>query len=443
MDASSANGGESAATIRVEPVVCGFDVTSTRAASEARLHELIQSNEGLLRRMQGVAEEREKARMQVRLNLLTDGYRVDGVITPVLHALGKTLRRALRLTLPLDVYVWPSLERNAFCLPSRKGNRLLMCLHAGILSALNPRELLFVMGHEVGHALFRHGETLGISFDDPNFSPVEVVRFRALERAQEISCDRVGLLACQDVAVASTALFKIASGLGDRWITFDPSAYARVFDRMWENSELVNLEDASRTHPFVPLRVKALLDLAKSDLYAGAFGRSDGTTPISEMEDSIEAMLSVICPAIPTGNVEQVANRFIIDGALMVVASDGVVDPLEVQWLQRLTGEEVSGERLAQHLAHPDYRQQLFQRLDNAVPVLVNHLSENQRAGLLRAMCDVACAAGGLPEAEFKAIDQIRCALQIRPQIATAVLQYSQKQAETAQSSAEPKPSGS
>jgi|694.fasta_scaffold54343_2 hypothetical protein len=36
---------------------------------------------------------------------------------------------------------------------------------------------------------------MSIGFDDPNSSPPEVVRAKALELAREISCDRFGLLA--------------------------------------------------------------------------------------------------------------------------------------------------------------------------------------------------------------------------------------------------------
>ena len=124
---------------------------------------------------------------------MTDGYRVDEAITPKLHRLGQLLTRVLRLPQPLDLFIWASEEKNAYCLPSRKGNRLIMCLYSGLVASLSSQELLFIMGHEVGHALLNHGQTLGVAFDNPDFSPVEVVRLRALDRAQEVSCDRFGL----------------------------------------------------------------------------------------------------------------------------------------------------------------------------------------------------------------------------------------------------------
>jgi Zn-dependent protease with chaperone function len=245
--------------LTLEPIAAGFDPACVRCAAESRLHELIWKDEDLLTRIKALTQERDDSRIQTRLGLITDGYRVDEAITPKLFRLGVMLTKILRLAQPLDIFVRCSEELNAFCLPSRKGNRLIMCLHSSLVASLSSQELLFTMGHEVGHALLKHGETLGITFDNPHFSPMEVVRLRALHRAQEVSCDRMGLLACQDVRVASTALFKIGSGLTEKWICFDEAAYARHFDELSSMAELVDLEDASRTHPFDPLRVKALI----------------------------------------------------------------------------------------------------------------------------------------------------------------------------------------
>jgi len=283
-----------------------------------------------------------------------------------------------------------------------------------------------VMGHEVGHALLKHGETLGIGFENPRFSPLEVVRVRALERAHEISCDRFGLLACQDVRVASTALFKIASGLSERWISFDETAYSRHFDDLSAMSELIDIEDASRTHPLTPLRVKALIAFSKSEAYAKAFGRTEWTLPTDEMERRIETMLSVLDPDVSEleGEDEQdAANRFLFDGALMVIGADGVVAPEEVEWLHGHFTDNTSGEVLARDLATPEFQQELQQRLEANAAILRNKLSEVGRAHLLHIMCDVALSAGGIPESEFDALNHLRELLKISVDMAQAVLQ--------------------
>lgn len=408
-------------------VAAGFDIAAVRCAVEKRLEESIRQNKELVERIKALNEQRDRARVRGRLELMTDGYRVDEAITPKLARLGQLLAAALRLVHPLDIFVWPSNELNAYCLPSRKGNRLIMCLYSGLVSSLTSHELLFVMGHEVGHAILKHGETLGIGFDNPNFSPLEVVKLRALERAREVSCDRFGLSACQDVRVASTALFKIASGLNERWIVFDETAYSRHFDELSSISELVDLEDASRTHPLTPLRVKALIAYSKSETYARAFGKTSCLIPAAEMERGIETMLSVLDPDVAEldGKDEQeAANRFLFDGALLVISADGVVAPEEVAWLEARTSSKWSGEELSRDLSKPEFRQDLQQRLEANASVLRHKLSELGRANLLSIMCDIAVCAGGIPQSEFEVIDLLRQQLRISPELAQSVLNH-------------------
>jgi len=417
-------------TVTVAPVVPGFDLTSVRCAVEAHLHELIWKDEDLLRRITALDEERKKANIERRRRLLTDGYRVDEAITPKLYNLGRMLTRILRLACPLDLFVWGSHEHQAFCLPSKKGNRLVMCLHSGLIASLSSQELLFVMGHEVGHALLKHGETLGIDFENPYFSPLEVLRIRALERAQEISCDRIGLLACQDVRVASSALFKANCGLTDKWLSFDETAYSRHFDELSSMAEFIDLADASETHPIIPLRVKALIAFAKSELYAKASGKSGWTFASGDIELRVDNMLSALAPdlsELENAEEKEAYNQFVIDGALLVIVADGVIEPQEVAWLERVTKGEWSGERLAANLSQPEFWQHLEERVNACAEVLRFKLPEVKRAGLFHAMCEVAQSAGGILDSEGEVLDGLRKRLGIRFEIARDEFQAAQE----------------
>lgn len=427
------NSGAETKPVMLGAVTAGFNLASIRCGVEIRLEEVIRSNDSLSDRIKGLAKEREHARVRSRLDLMTNGYRVDDAITPRLSRLGTVLARALRLVQPLDIFVQASNERNAFCLPSRKGNRLIMCLYSGLISSLSSQELLFVMGHEVGHAILRHDATLGVGFDNPDFSPLEVIKVRGLERSHEISCDRFGLLACQDVRVASTALFKIASGLNERWIAFDEMAYSRHFDELCSMSELVDLEDASRTHPLTPLRVKALISFSKSETFAKAFGRSNWSIPATQMEQAIETMLSVLDPDVSEleGQDEQAAaNRFLFDGALLVIGADGVVAPEEVAWLEARTQSNWSSDSLARDLSNREYLQELNNRIESNAAILRNKLSEYGRANLLHLMCDIAHCAGGIPESEFEILEHLRRLLKISGELARTVLNRSQSESQ-------------
>lgn len=407
-----------------------FDLSSVRCSVERQLNEKILADEDLRQRIELVAEEVKDGRVQGRLELMTDAYRVDEAITPKLYRLGTVLTRALRLVHPLDIFVKADKDLNAYCLPSRKGSRLVMCLFSELVASLSSQELLFVMGHEVGHAILRHARIPRIGFDNPNFSPLEVVRVRALERAHEISCDRFGLLACQDVRVASTALFKVASGLSERWISFDETAYSKHFDELSSMSEFVDIEDAARTHPFTPLRVKALVAFSRSELFADAFGKTNGTIPTEDMERAVETTLSVLDPDVSElegKDTEEAANRFVIDGALKVVVADGEVASDEVAWLEKLLSKKLSGETIARDLSDPDFQRTINDRLESNAGILRNKLSEVGRAKLLPMLRDVAQIAGGILESEYNVLEQLRELLKVSENVATFILDGASK----------------
>ena len=167
--------------LTLHPIAPNFDLASVCCATESRLHELIWKDEDLLGRMKVRAKEMAERLCGERLKLVRDSYRVDEAITPKLFRLGVMLRKVLRLPFPLDMFVRYDNRLNASCYPSRKGNRLVMCLNSSLAASATPQELLWIMGHEVGHALLKHVEMPEFSFDPDiddiwEFSQLEILR---------------------------------------------------------------------------------------------------------------------------------------------------------------------------------------------------------------------------------------------------------------------------
>ena len=185
------------------------------------------------------------------------------------------------------------------------------------------------MGHEVGHALLKPEDAPGIPNGDPRFSRIEAARIRALDRAREVSCDRLGLLACQDIRTASLAIFRLATGLADKWICFDETAYARHFDEIAKVAEVADVIQPWRTHPFDPLRVKALIAFCQSETYARTFGKNVRAVPALEMEKAVdEGMLRVLegnFPEFDDVDEDEVVGRFLLNGGLTVITAAGAV----------------------------------------------------------------------------------------------------------------------
>ena len=410
----------------------GVDLGSVRCVSETAIAELLLKDDDLQQRLAAASEGMNESLVQDKLNLLTGAYRVAAAITPTLHNLGLALKSTLRLVQPLDMYVQAEHERNAFCLPSRSGKRLIMCLNSGLVEAMSLHELMSVMGHEAGHAILGHGKISRIPFGHPNFSFLEVARLRALDRRQELSCDRIGLISCGDVRVSCSALFKLASGLSDRWITFDEAIYAKAFDDIADLTEIVNVAHADASHPMIPLRVAALIAFGRSELYAKAVGLSDWDLAAADLEKTIENMLAMVEPdftELETADDASAFNRMVVQGAMLVVASDGVVAPEEVSWFRSQVKDLELDADFLERIVTEEFQKQTLTGLEPVAHILCAKLSTQKRAGLLRVLCDVAVCAGGILEGEFRVLDHLRQLLEIPPDFASSVLDAAKRNA--------------
>ena len=214
---------------RIQRIHRDFKLESVCCAQEVLLTQRVQADESLCNRLDHLLKHLDGGLDQMLTQLMTEGFLVDPNLTPRLTRLVSISRRILNLSTPIDLYVLPRIDCNAFCQFSRNGNRFILGVHSGLLSRMSTRELAFVIGHEIGHAVLQHGEIPNIRFDDPNFSWVEAIEMRRLSRAREITCDRFGLLVCQDLPSATRALFKTATGLDDRWATFNERHYAQYY----------------------------------------------------------------------------------------------------------------------------------------------------------------------------------------------------------------------
>ena len=400
----------------VRPVAPTFAIDSIRCAAEVATRSYLESKTDFLKRLQSRSKGREESFVEGRLSLVKNHYRVDPTLSPLLHRLQQMLRATLRIVQPIDLYVREEPSLNAFCMPSRKGTRLVMCLNSGLVNHFTPHELMFVMGHEAGHALLDHGRFPHIEFDDADFSPLEVVRLRALSRRQELSCDRVGYLACQSTAVAGSALLKLISGLSDRWIKFEEDAFLRQFDQMADLVEMTTLDDAASSHPVIGLRAKALRLFASSSTFAEATSQASYELESKQLEQEVEHMLSVLEPdlrEIESASEEDAVNQFLRTGAMAITAADGTLDTKELAYLKQrmqLTDQLIGA------MQSRGFVNVAMDGLSEEASVLRKKLSLQARCGLLHELCRVALSAGGYAVEEQKTLFCIAELLDIPPE---------------------------
>lgn len=147
----------------------------------------------------------------------------------------------------VQAFVYSSPINNAECYLADSDSCIIR-FSSSLIDLLSIDEFEFVAGHEIGHFLCDHGSQ---SVDDSEHSLEALI----VQRAKEISADRLGLLACGSLNVALKALIKTMSGLNDRHLRFDISSFISQLNKI-ENQPSSN---SLLTHPSMLVRCRALL----------------------------------------------------------------------------------------------------------------------------------------------------------------------------------------
>jgi len=185
----------------------------------------------------------------IRGVLAQSGIQINQTVTPGLF---QSLRRVFeRLRIPPDAvhaFVYPSSEIQAGCFTGSR-SQCIIKFSSAIIDLLDENELEFVAGHELGHFLLGHD-----LIDDKGQK--ESVEFYIQRRYQEISVDRIGLLACQSLDVAMKVLMKTISGLTDKHLRYDVGTFLSQLRHVGQEHQLL---DAMSSHPSILIRCRALL----------------------------------------------------------------------------------------------------------------------------------------------------------------------------------------
>ncbi len=160
---------------------------------------------------------------------------------------------ALHITSAAEFYIRPSPYTQAACAYLGNDCPIAVILHSGLIELLSTEELRFVIGHEMGHYLFRHPE-YSLNKRENGSAPRRHAYF-AWRRAAEISADRVGLVCSGSDKIAIAAMLKSASGLSNRHLNIDAEAFQ---EQAIMSESLGNNAASQHSHPSLPLRARAI-----------------------------------------------------------------------------------------------------------------------------------------------------------------------------------------
>ena len=389
-----------------------IDLDEVIFEGDRRLREALLTEAAFRQAMKGARARRRVG--SARRDLLVSSLRLDAKIAPEVIRACRRAQETLALDTEIEAYCVAEPRINAFIAPP-DGGPVLLGFSSGALEGLDEDEMAFVIGHELGHALFDHfALTPSMIFDlHEEVPPAQMARLYAWMRYAELSADRVGLLCCQHVNVAVRAFFKLTSGLCDaRFIENATHAAAQLSalsaDQM-DSSE----EDWFSTHPYGPLRIKAIDLFATSARYHSLVGRVGGSLDDAEVDRQIAAIMRLMDPTFLWRDAEYAheVQLFVALGGAQVALADGSVEDSELEVLSRIAGHGLL-DGGADALEGEDGGNE---RLAELGKFLAMRLPIGRRRRIVEDLASVALADRHLHQAELRSLRRSAKLLKVEP----------------------------
>jgi Zn-dependent protease with chaperone function len=234
----------------------------------------------LLKLLQSLFNERA-----MRLNFLASGVKVSDRQFPHIHEMLRDGAYILDMETVPELFIIQTPLVNAMALGMDKP---FIVINTATVDLMDAEELRFIIGHELGHVLSGHTVyrtmlyNLIILAQRIAWMPIGYLGLRAIIwgleewfRKSELSCDRAGLLAGQDIDAARRALMKTAGG--SRLAEMNADAFhdqAHEYDATPDlrDSILKILQLQGNTHPFAVVRFAELDFWATSGEYDRILG---------------------------------------------------------------------------------------------------------------------------------------------------------------------------
>jgi tellurite resistance protein len=383
-----------------------MEPTALRSQHDLELFNQLLEDSDVKRVNEQIAKQTEKGNLGVRRRLLSTSVRLSPTMAGPLHKTADECAEQLALDIPLELYVFPSASFNAACVKPEAG-RLFIMFSSSILEAFTDAEIKFVMGHELGHHLFNHHDIpIGyIMRGKSRPSPRLALTLTSWSRYAEISADRAGAFCANDLGAVAHALFKLASGLSGAYADFTVEDFLAQVDEMQledgQPGQGAPIEDWFLTHPFSPLRVKALKLFHESELM-----RSDGNA-LNDLDMGVESLMSLMEPSYLEGKTDtaEAMRRLLFAGSITVANATNGISAAEIEVFEEFFGKSAFSEKLDV--------EKLETELPERAAQVVELTSVPQRMQVLRDLCVVAKAEGHTTDGERQVLCEIAHALAI------------------------------
>ena len=410
-----------------------LDVSLVQMRRDRTLRQKLEGDDGVKRAHKKIDEETSGYGFYGRRRLLTGALRMTRSMSPDVASAIDQCREILGYTEPFEVYVKPDPMYGAFIMRQPVGP-IALGLTSRLVEGFTAPELRFVIGHELGHALFDHLKLpmpLTASIEDlagPLVSRAVAIELYLWCRSAEISADRAGLVCARDINAAASAFLKLSSGLSTTNVTGDLSTYMSQIDAL-ASSPVARQKprddddtlECFNTHPYAPLRMRALVAYAKSDAYEKALGRTGlGTTlSIDQAEELVERDLELMEPSYLEEKTPQaeLMRRVLFLAGMSVAHADDKVHEKETKALTALLGVDA--------MWSPPPLEKIRSELEEKLTQARAETGRLARTQLVQHLTIVAAADGVVDAAELECMYAIAGKLEVPPMVVDETLRAS------------------
>lgn len=318
-----------------------FDIGSIRFRGEYDYSEVLSQLPGV----DALAAKVLADPARVRRSLMARSLLLSEGMAPSPYRVARGLAGRFGIDAPIEIYQAAGAE-NATMHTVR--SPVLIEVQGRMLSLLDDDTLAALLGHELGHYL-AHGE------DNPQRGPTLaamtilhggnapeelVAAAQRLSMAQELTADRIGLIACSGLDAALRLEMVAVTGLAAETLTWDTDAYLAQSRDLMEATLAEGETAQGTTHPEHSLRTWALWLFSETDVYRQISGQGSGTRKLTDVDALLLRVLGR--PELEIGIATMLedppveVHECALAACVLVAVADGEFHDLEMQAIERV-----------------------------------------------------------------------------------------------------------
>lgn len=329
-----------------------------------------------------------------RSQLMKDGVLLNEVLSPRIYQIVNHVQEQLELGGNFDVFCVLDKDINAFAHLDTSGetHQHVIGITSAALENLEDVEIASLLGHELGHFIFGHNRLLGLMNRDERNPSMTVLPymgeclFLRWRKKSEISADRVGLIASQSFEATARTLIKAGFGLSEKNLNLNVDSLLKQIETIKDKPEFV--EAAYRSHPLLPLRLKAL------HLFAEAVTAKAAN--LEQVETQIDGLFDWL-KRYPRKPLHEAVMRIVALAGMKIVGAENDVDEEEIRTVIYVLHAHFTDDPEKELIINPSER---AKRLKEAMELVRREGDDSDKGFIVSRLADIALADGKLLDAE-------------------------------------------